>query len=173
MHRVIKRTLLIILAVVLLVFVFRSVILDYAFQRFVSKAESRYGFRITVANKKTSGFTGVQLLNLAVLPAEGDTLLIADNIYLNPSLFSMLIGKIKLNELKIENMHVHLSCRDSVCNYLTRKKNENGEMVNAETDYARLVQQLFKNIFDFLPRQVALNNINIQLDKDSIHENIA
>src|SRR5688500_12560633 len=108
MHRVIKRTLLIILAVVLLGFLLRGFILDFAFQRFISKVELRYGFHIVVAEKKTSGLTGVQLLNLIVLPVQGDTLLQADSVDLRPSLFNLLIGKMKLNELDIANMSIHL-----------------------------------------------------------------
>jgi hypothetical protein len=173
MHSVVKRAFLIILAVVLLIFLLRSFILDFAFQRFVSKVESRYGFHIAAADKKTTGFTGVQLLNLVVLPAQGDTLLQADSVYLRPSLFNLLIGKIRLNELSIANMHIHFSCKDSACNYaIVKEKNEEGKQPDAETDYAQLAKQLFKDAFDFLPQQMTLSNVNVHLDKDSIHEDI-
>src|SRR5712671_5108554 len=106
MHSGIKKMLLIILAVALLGFFLRGFILDFVFQRFVSKVEARYGFHI-VAEEKVSGLAGVQLTNLRVVPMQGDTLLMADSVYLRPSLFSLLLGKLKLTELNIARMHIH------------------------------------------------------------------
>ena len=173
MHSGIKKTLLIILAVTLLGFFLRGFILDFAFHRFVSRVEARYGFHI-VAEEKVSGLAGVQLTNVVLVPMQGDTLLMADSVYLRPSLFSLLLGKLKLTELNVARMHVHLSCADSVCNYVPAiKSSENGERPDHETDYTQLARQLFKNVFDFLPQQMAMSNVNIRLDKDSIHENIS
>src|SRR5262245_38009061 len=99
MRRVVKRALIIIPVVLLFLFFARRFFFELSFQRISSRIESR-GFHLVVAAKNMTGLAGVELSNLVVLPAEGDTLLKADSVYLRPSLLNLLIGRLKLSELK-------------------------------------------------------------------------
>ena len=174
MQRIIKRVLLIILTIAILAFLLRGFVVDLVFKRMVARAEARYGWHIIVADKKVTGITGVQLLHLTVLPAKGDTLLIADSVYVRPSFFNLLVGRLKLNELNIANMQLHFSCKDSACNYATaREENTNASQPEHKRNYAAFARKLSSSVFDLLPGEVALRNINIRIDKDSIHEDIS
>lgn len=173
MHRVIRRTLIIISVLVLLFFPARHFLVASAFNRISSKLESK-GFHLSVARREISGLNGVRLYGLTLTPASGDTLLRADSIYVEPSLMNLFIWRLKLNELKVANANLHLSCLDSACNYSSlREKTETDTEQEQKINYMQLAKQVFKNFFNAMPGEMLLNNINVRVDKDSVHEDIS
>ena len=174
MRGVITRALLIILGIAFLCFILRGFILDLALKKVVSKIETRYGYTMIVGDKELKGLAGVHLQSLVVVPMEGDTLLKIDSVYMRPSLLNLLIGRLRLTELSVINMQLHLACKDSVCNYLPKRiQTGNNRPHGAETGYSGVVARVLSGVFNTIPKQINLENINIKIDKDSLSDNIS
>lgn len=174
MQRAIKITLITLLVLFVAFFLTRNFFLVRIIEHQGAKMESRYGFRLAFSSATMKGLAGIQLLNLTVTPFWGDTLMKADSVYVRPSLLNLLVGRLKLNEMDVANMYVHLQCKDSLCNYAPAgKKSDEDAGGDAETNYARLAELLFEKLFDLLPQKLALKNINVRIDKDSAHDDIS
>ncbi len=167
---------LLITAVLLLILYFctRNFFLHKVVDHVTKKLKEDYNTELSISEIHFSGFAGINVHELLVVPDDGDTLLTVDSMYVQPSLFALLTGSIRLKQAEIKNVKVSLSCIDSVCNYsvFLKKKKREEEKVVSKKDYGSLVNRLVTKAFDFAPQRVSLQNIQISYQKENKEEHI-
>jgi len=165
-----------ILSGVLLIIYFsaRNYFLRKVFEHVADKLKRESGALLTVSQIHFSGFDHIEMHQLSLVPENGDTLVNADSILMQPSLISLLSGKLKLKELYLDNVNIFLSCHDNNCNYdslLKKKKNETAE--NSSTkNYSSIADHFITGIFNLAPQTANLRNIRINYSGEDQFERL-
>jgi len=176
MKKALRIVLIIFLLLVAAYFSTRNFFAKKLAARLSEKIKDRYGFQLSYADIRMTGLAGIELDKLRISPpqAEGDTLVAIEKIYLRPSIPHLFAGRLKLSEVNIADMLLHITGHDSVANYKPVRKRaiEDSAPTTPETDYARLLHGLASKAFDFSPQKSMMRDVRIVIELDSIRENL-
>lgn len=86
----------------LLIFLCRNSVLQFAFHRAQQKSLDRYQVALNASSVKFSGMDNVVVRNLTMVPQNADTLLLVRSLSLNLSLLDLLTAKIGFNEINLD-----------------------------------------------------------------------
>ncbi len=120
----------------LLVFLCRNSVLQYAFKRVQQKSLEKYQVALSTSSVKFNGISNVVLQNLTVVPQNADTLLQVRGLSLNLSLIDLLTAKIGFNEISIDTAFVtvyNLPQRSNLA-FLQNRKRDTTVTASSTTD---------------------------------------
>lgn len=92
----------------LLIFLCRNSILQFAFKRAQQKSLDRYQVALNASSVKFSGMDNVVVQNLTMVPQNADTLLLVRSLSLNLSLLDLLTAKIGFNEISVDTAFINV-----------------------------------------------------------------
>lgn len=110
--------------------------------------EQQYRVSIQYETLKLKGLNRVEINNIAVFPLQSDTLFTAASVKAKINLLKLLLFQPEISNLEVNQLNLHLS-------------NNIAGVSFAEDDYAKRADQLLDVLFDLLPRQLALQNVQV------------
>lgn len=149
-------------------FIKRDAILKSTVAKAIAKAKNDYQIDLAIINPHFSGLKTVAFDRITAVPEHRDSLFSANKLELSVKLFPLLLGKVKLDELKLEKGFVHLIKRDSLRNYdfLFRKK-EPKNTPKSELNLAELADKLLNAVFYKIPEDLDIQNFELKWQEDT------
>ncbi len=151
-------------------FIFRNGILHSMLENKCAAFNQKYHAELHIAKSGFTGFTGVTLENISLVPEGGDTLLSCGKVYIHVRFFPLLIGRMSINEVHLENTLITLKSSQGKDNYnflLRPRKTQNSEPDDDNDSYSNRINKISRGIFATIPDEIRIHNLLLQASLDS------
>ncbi len=159
----------------LLFFLFRGRVLDYALAKAGAELEERTGLSLVVGQSKVEKLASISLYGLRIYRNGEPDFFIADTLQLEPSITELLSGGIRIKSFYVSNSILNITCIDGKCNYSSPaqvKTSTDAQAESGESNYASLLNRLLRRAFNLAPQQAGIRNFRIELSNDSLQERL-
>jgi hypothetical protein len=152
----------------IIAFTKREALLNTAIKKAINKADKEYDLILKIENAGFVGLSTVSFKNITVIPRGKDSLARIINFRVGVKLFPLLLGDIKLSEIKLDRGFINLVKRDSLSNFdfLFRKKKDVAEE-KTEMDLGRLANNLINQLLYKIPDDMDIRDFEIKFKDDS------
>jgi hypothetical protein len=152
----------------IIAFTKREALLNTAIKKAINKADKEYDLILKIENAGFVDLSTVSFKNITVVPRGKDSLARIINFRVGVKLFPLLLGDIKLSEIKLDRGFINLVKRDSLSNFdfLFRKKKEVAEE-KTEMDLGRLANNLINQLLYKIPDDMDIRDFEIKFKDDS------
>lgn len=158
------------MALPLLLFLLRTPILRFAYNRAVNKALNTYHVSVTSTAVAFSGFDAITVKGLVVQPLNTDTLLRVKNVKLNLSVLDLLTGTLGFDEIVLDSMLVtmyHEPQRNNISFLTTESKP--ATQSSTTVSYRKRAGGIKSKLLRLFNTAFHATDVNIQY-KDSLSE---
>ena len=170
-----KRKLLLLLKIVLgLViaafagyFVFRDAMLEKIMARVQDKMARDFNANLLVDEASFDGFSAVAMRKVLLVPTGADTLLEVESIRAEVAVWPLLVGRLQLSAMQMENGRVNLVKKDSTWNFASFIKRTTGVKTSQkpkEKDYARRTYRILSRALNLVPTDMTLRNVALNIN---------
>ena len=158
---------------ILLFFAFRNTILDKAIDKIATKMETDYDSKFSVKEATFQGLTGVSMKEITLVPKGQDTLFSIRKMETSVSFWHIIVGKVQLGTLHVENGFVQLVKKGNVKNFGAFLKRDTLSAKSSEKrDYAELAYNLISKGLNLIPTDMNVKNLAFRLDDNGKKANI-
>ena len=158
---------------ILLFFAFRNTILDKAIDKIATKMETDYDSKFSVKEATFQGLTGVSMKEITLVPKGQDTLFSIRKMETSVSFWHIIVGKVQLGTLHVENGFVQLVKKGNVKNFGAFLKRDTLSTKSSEKrDYAELAYNLISKGLNLIPTDMNVKNLAFRLDDNGKKANI-
>ncbi|MFD2513357.1 transglycosylase domain-containing protein [Pontibacter locisalis] len=151
------------LIVVVLLFIFRSRVLQYTIDRVIAKVENKYPADLNIGSAEFVDWNSVVLTDISFVPHKLDTLFTTDSVYASISFQSIFKGRIVFKQLTVTDGYLTARKNGDVTNFdFLFKKDEPQEPVDTTQgrNYGKLLNRVIETAFDNVPDKVDFKNLN-------------
>ncbi|MBC5994655.1 biosynthetic peptidoglycan transglycosylase [Pontibacter cellulosilyticus] len=151
------------LVLVVVLFIFRSRVLQYTIERVITKVENKYPADLNIGNAEFVDWNSVVLNDISFVPHNLDTLFTTDSVYATVSFRSIFKGRIVFKRLEVRDGYLTARKNGDVTNFaFLFKKDEPEEPVDTTKgrNYGYLLNRVIETAFDNVPDQVDFTNLN-------------
>ncbi|MCX2742184.1 biosynthetic peptidoglycan transglycosylase [Pontibacter anaerobius] len=148
-----------------LLFAFRSRLLNYTIERVIGKVEARYPVDFKIGNAEFVDWNSVVLSDISLVPLKKDTLFTTDSVHATVGFRSLFKGRIVFRRLEVNDSYLTAVKKGDETNYdFLLKKDEKAPQPKDTTatgrNYGQLLNRLIETAFDNVPDQVDFKNLN-------------
>ena len=158
--------LLLIISVGGIAFSKRQVLLNKLISKAINKAAMNYDLDLKIESSRFIGLSKVHLANITVVPKQRDTLITIKELTVEVKLAPLLVGKVKLSEVGMQNSRFSIVLKDSLTNldfFLKRKKRDSSEN-KSKLGLNEIAGNLMNEVFYKIPKNMAIKRFLIQLN---------
>ncbi|MCC9136130.1 transglycosylase domain-containing protein [Pontibacter silvestris] len=149
---------------VILLFVFRSRVLQYTIGRVITKVENKYPVDFNIGNAEFASWNTVVLSNISLTPHNQATLFTTDSVNATVSVSSIFRGRVVFRRLEVANGYLTAVKNGDRNNFsFLFKKDDNAPVDTTEAkgrNYGALLNRVIETAFDNVPDQVYFKNLN-------------
>jgi len=153
--------------IIVLFFIFRDALLQQTITKAKNKIDKEYNCTFTVKEAKFDGITGIDLSEIALVPKNADTIFSIQKMKTSVSFWHLLVGKIQLGTLMVNDGFVQLIKNEKGKNFqafLNKKKENTSEISTEKRDYAELAYNIISKALNLIPTDMKLENLAFKLD---------
>ncbi len=153
----------IVMVLIVLLFIFRSRVLQYTIERVTAKVENKYPVDFNIGNAEFVDWNSVVLSDINFVPHDRDTLFTTDSVNATVSFRSIFKGRIVFKRLEVSNGYLTARKNGDVNNFsFLFKKDEPTEPIDTTKgrNYGALLNLVLETAFDNVPDQVDFKNLN-------------
>ena len=145
----------------------REALLQRAIQKAKNSAKAKYSLDLEIGTARFTGLSTVALTNVTIVPENRDSLLSIKQFEVSVKLLPLLLGKVKLENVVLENGHLNLTDIRHVKNFdfLFRKKNDTGQ--KTRLDFSELSNNLINQVLYKIPDNLQVSNFLVSFKSDS------
>jgi hypothetical protein len=145
----------------------REAILTREIAKAKAKAKKDYNLDLEIGNAHFTGFSTVSFSDITIVPLNRDSLLSLKAFEVRVKLVPLLVGEVKLADVKLENGHLNLTDINKVRNFdfLFKKKKDTSD--DKHTNLAELANNLVNEVLFKIPDNLTLNNFLLSFTNDS------
>ena len=139
----------------------REELLTTALERATRKAKRDYNLDMRIGSARFTGLTSVAFANISVVPENRDSLARIDRAEMSIRFWPLLVGKIGLSAMTVENGFLQVVKRDSLTNidFLIRRKKRDATPTAQRADLSNVAENLIDNILSKIPDNLSVSNI--------------
>ena len=162
----------------LMTLLLRNPALNHIVQKKISQFNTANNASLSIQKTRILGISSVFIKGLVLKPADGDSLLRIDTVLISVNPVKLLAGRISVTDIRIRNLYLTISRKDSITNYgFLLKKRKSPETsgnsgplkainwdtsTGAGTDYNETTKRLFRLVFDKIPLRMEVSNLNLR-----------
>ena len=163
--------LLLVCAGVIFAYYKRETLLQTALDRAIRKAKRDYDLDVRIGQARFTGFSSVAFNNITVVPDNRDSLARIQRAEVSVRFWPLLMGKVALSGLKIDNGLVQIVRRDSLTNvdFLLHHKQRDSVLTasqptetNRRTNLADVTENLIDNLLSKIPDDLNIRNLEFR-----------
>lgn len=152
-------------------FSFREQIMHKVIDRIIASEKVKHGLNIKINSASFVGLATVQVEGVSVVPENRDTLFTLQNLKVSVSIFPLLFGHIKIDELNSNNASLNIVNKDGIRNFdfLFTKKDSTDTLKkdNSGLNLAKLADNLINELLYKVPRDMSIQNYRLNvIDND-------
>lgn len=149
---------------VVLLFSFRSRVLQYTIERIISKVERKYPVDFNIGNAEFLNWNTVVLSNISLTPNNHETLFTTDSVNATVSVSSIIRGRVVFKRLEVANGYLTAVKNGDQNNFSFLFKKDDDAPVDTTKikgrNYGELLNRVIETAFDNVPDQVDFKNLN-------------
>ena len=148
---------------IVLLFIFRSRVLQYTIERVIAKVENKYPADLNIGNAEFVDWNSVVLNDISFVPHNLDTLFTTDSVHATVSIRSIFKGRIVFKRLEVRDGYLTARKNGDVNNFaFLFKKDEPEEPIDTTKgrNYGHILNRVIETVFDNVPDQVDFTNLN-------------
>lgn len=155
-------------------YVKRESLLKTALERAIRKAKRDYDLNVRIGSAKFTGFNSLAFSDVSIVPEDRDSLARIQNTEVSVRFWPLMVGKVALEGLTIDNGLVQIVKRDSLTNIdflLRRKRRDSTETTTKRrTNLADVTENLIDNLLSKIPDDLSVRNLEFRAmdNKDTI-----
>lgn len=153
----------------ILFFSFRQSILDHYVQKIIRAEKEKHHLDIQIKTIHFSGVSALVVEGLTVVPEDRDTFFHLQQADISVKLFPLLIGKIKLAALHLQNVDLNLVVKDGKRNFdflLTKSKDT--VKSNTGLHFGDLMNKMLSRLLYKVPDELRASNLNLKVRDEGI-----
>ncbi len=145
----------------------RESLLQTALAKITLKAERDYNLDLKIGDAHFTGLTSVAFSNISVVPQDRDSLARIQQVEVSVRLWPLLLGKIGLSTMSLENARIQVVKRDSLTNvdFLLRSRRDSSATAatttRRKTDLADVAENLIDNVLSKIPDDLDVKNLDV------------
>ncbi|TWR29839.1 penicillin-binding protein [Mucilaginibacter pallidiroseus] len=150
----------------------REVLLQKAISKAKAKAKNEYNLDVKIGQAHFTGLSTVAFSDISVVPYQRDSVFSVKKFTVSVKLMPLLVGKIKLSDVILENGLINLTSKNGVRNFdfLFRKKKDTGDTTR-KADLSVLSNNLINEVLYKIPDNLSLHNFTVRFTDDSTRLN--
>ena len=142
----------------------REKLLNVAIDRAVKKAKRDYALTVRIGSVKFTGLTELALTNISVVPQDRDSLVRLDAVLVGVRIWPLVMGKVSLSNLTLNNGFVQVVKRDSLTNLDTiLKRRRRDSTTTRRADLSDVAENLIDNLLTKIPDDLNVQNLDLRL----------
>ena len=148
----------------------RESLLQTTLSKAIRKAKREYKLDVRIGSARFTGLSAVAFSNISVVPERRDSLVRIERVEVSVRLWPLLLGKVALSGMTLENGLVQVVKRDSTTNIdflLHRKRDSTATTSNQRTDLSDVAENLIDNILSKIPNDLRISNLEFRGTDDS------
>jgi hypothetical protein len=139
----------------------REAILDSIIKRVIIKAKNDYNLNVKIKSTHFGGLKTVVFDNISVTPENRDNLVYIKELRIGIRVLPLLLGNIKLSDLKMNDGSINLVKRDSISNYDFLFKKGTQDTTKSKLNLAKLINSLINRVLYKIPDKMSVRNFNL------------
>ncbi|MCX6286950.1 MAG: transglycosylase domain-containing protein [Bacteroidetes bacterium] len=171
------------LAFILLCLVLRNPVLRAIISSKINRLNTGYNADLKISKARFEGVSTVFLTCISLKPVDGDSLLRIDTLVVSVNPWKLLAGRLNISSVEIRNLYLMVSRKDSLTNYnflLKPMKTlspadstvavntvKDTALLTGTTDYSEAANRIFRWVFDKIPGETDIANLNIRSTTNS------
>jgi hypothetical protein len=144
----------------------RESLLETALERAIRKAKRDYDLNVRIGSAKFTGYNSLAFSDISVVPEDRDSLARIQKTEVSVRFWPLLMGKVALEGLTIDNGLVQIVKRDSLTNIdflLRRKRRDSTETTSKRrTNLADVTENLIDNLLSKIPDDLNVRNLEFR-----------
>ncbi|TRX40491.1 transglycosylase domain-containing protein [Flavobacterium restrictum] len=145
--------------------VFRNALLEQAVAKVSVKMDLEYNSRFTVKKASFTGVSGIELNEIVLVPATGDTLFSIKKLKTSINLWNLMLGNVQLGSLAINQGFVQLVKKGKIRNFdAFLKKNKDETTTNEKKDYAAFAYRIISKVLNLIPTDMNVEKLTFKID---------
>lgn len=152
-------------AISIVLIIFRSSILDYVISSKVKSFNENHNADVQVINPHFSGILTINFDKIIIKPIDNDTLVNIDNLKIKINPFRVLMARLSITKLNADRIWINV-LRDSSGNnytFLIKTKKKDESSASSSLSYGRRVERLLTLFFDILPSDIHIRQFYANL----------
>lgn len=154
----------------------RQAYLDQAVTKVKQKLRKQYDVDFKVSEYRFDGLTSVVFEDISLVPLGRDTLVSMDHLGVGIRVWPLLWGKLKVDDLQLENGKISFVKKDSLSNYdfLFKKKNKDtlDKATPDERNFATWVDRLAKEAFAWVPSDLVMHDFELSYTDSAVKQRV-
>ncbi|HNZ42114.1 MAG TPA: biosynthetic peptidoglycan transglycosylase [Bacteroidales bacterium] len=154
----------------ILFFLFRNTVLHAVIEKKCQEFKEKYRAEIIIKQAAFKGFAGITLEDISVIPAQRDVLFRSGRIYAHIRPLPLLAGKVRINEVLLENTMINLIRHGKQNNYgflFKHQKDSTAKVTDSTYNYAERLDRIFSGIFSNIPDDIEIRNFLVHATSDT------
>ncbi len=151
-------------------FLFRNTILHSVIEKKCRNFKEKYHAELIIGHAAFQGFTGISLEGIYVIPDQRDILFRSGKIYAHVRPLPLLAGKVRINEVLLENTMINLIRHGKQNNYgflFKPQKDSTAKTTDTTYNYAERLDRIFSGIFANIPDNIEIRNFLVHATSDT------
>lgn len=159
----------VLLAIILFFFSFRNQILNKKVTEKIDRFNKNHSIHICIKNARFTGIADIKLDSIRVTGKLSDTLVSASYVTTGVKILPLIKGKIGFRKFNMEHAHIQTDLRQLKLYFKESSSNEKTSNSNkTEIDLHSGADRLLKRIFNTIPQNMILKDIDILITRDSL-----
>ena len=156
-------------AVGIFAYIKREALLRSAIEKAINKAKNDYNLNVKIENAHFEGLRTVAFDKITVVPDQRDSLANFNDLRIGIRLMPLLVGNIKLSEIKMNYGKISLIKKDSIRNYdfLFKKDNSADTTTATKVNIAELANNLLNKLLNKIPENMDIKNFQLLFDDNN------
>jgi len=150
----------------------REALLREILDRGIRKARRDYGLAVQIDSARFTGLSTVAFSRISVVPEQRDSLVRIDRVEVGVSPWPLLMGRVAVSSLNLENGLVHVVRRDSLTNidFLLKRKKDSTSTSRRRADLSDLAENLVDNLLAKIPDDMNVRNLEFRLTDNTVRQ---
>jgi len=151
--------------IMLLLFVFRYPLTEAMMNRKITSFNKTHNAELKIESFEFKGLLGISFHNITLKPVDGDTLLTVKDVEAHISFKRLLLFKVGLSEMSVENTHITMLKTDTThTNYmfLLGKTKDEDTTTTHQVDLASRYDRLLDAVFSKIPSTIKIKNFKLE-----------
>ena len=148
----------------------RNTVLEYVLKKVQQKLYTRYRTILVVEQGHMSGFTGVELTGISLVPEQADTIVALQTLQASVRFWPLLSGDIQLDYLQLKDGYAQVVKKDSSSNidaFLHRSAPDTPKDTTKQVNIAQRAYQLIRKGLNQIPDDVDIHDFEARIQNDN------
>ena len=150
----------------------REAFLQKAILKAKITAKTKYNLNLEIGSAHFTGLSTVALDNVTLVPENRDSLLTIKQFEVSIKLLPLILGKVKLENVLLENGHLNLTDVKHIKNFDFLSSKKTDTVKRASLDIAELSNNLINQVLYKIPDNLEVSNFLVSFKSDSSNFNV-